>query len=128
MSPTAVFKFIRRHGVQSPRYCSRAGSGSETKIADEMGKSALLNLSIPVSVEEAAAWNQVLTKRSEGALEQAMHQAINALDQIVGQCLGLNESDIVEIQRDLANDLFLKNIRPRYPGTITRKQGFGRAL
>jgi hypothetical protein len=93
-----------------------------------MGKSALLNLSIPVSVEEAAAWNQVLTKHSEGALEQAMRQAINALDRIVGQCLGLDESDIVEIQRDLANDPFFKKIRPRYPGTITRKQGFRTGL
>lgn len=98
------------------------------KLGHEMDKSSLLNLPIPVSAEEVAAWDRVVTNHQASALEQAMNDAINALDQIVGECLGLNKSDILEIQRDLSTDPFLKGIRPRYPGTITRKQGFRSGL
>lgn len=98
------------------------------KIGNDMDKSSLLNLPIPVSVAEVAAWNQIVTNHQEVALLQAMNEAINALDQMVGACLGLDESDIAEIQRDLKGDPFLKGIRPRYPGTVTRKQGFRTGL
>lgn len=98
------------------------------KIGNDMDKSSLLNLPIPVSDEEVAAWTQIVTNHQEVALAQAMSDAINNLDQIVGECLGLDKSDISEIQRDLSTDPFLKGIRPRYPGTVTRKQGFRSGL
>lgn len=95
---------------------------------EEMGKSAILNLPIPLSVSEIDTWTNIIKKHQEAELEQAMNDAINALDQIVGKDLGLDSKDIAEIQRDLASDPFLKGIRPRYPGTVTRKQGFRTGL
>jgi hypothetical protein len=62
------------------------------------------------------------------AVIAAMKERIGALDSIVGAALGLDEDDIAEIQRDLEADPFLKGIRPRYPGTVTRKQGFRTGL
>ncbi len=70
----------------------------------------------------------LIARHETPKLEQAMQDSIAALDEIVGECLGLTPDDIMEIQRDLVADPFLKGIRPRYPGTITRKQGFRTGL
>lgn len=94
----------------------------------DLDKSSLLNLPIPATPDEISKWNDVVASHREAALENAMSHALHALDQIVGECLGLDAEDIVEIQRDLASDPFLKGIRPRYPGTVTRKQGFRTGL
>jgi len=55
---------------------------------------------------------------------QAMHQQLDRLDRAVGRALGLTSDDIIFIQQDLMTDAFLRHIRPRYPGTRTRRQGF----
>ncbi len=89
-----------------------------------LNKSTLFNLPIPLTDAELEQWNTVVVHYQEEVLEQEMLDALNALDQVVGRCLGLTPTDIAEIQRDLREDPFLKGIRPRYPGTVTRKQGF----
>lgn len=91
-------------------------------------KSAILNLPIPVSVEERAQWNATLARFDEDLLELAMQEALARLDAVVGACLGLTAEDIQEIERDMQEDAFLRGIRPRYPGTVTRKQGFRTGL
>lgn len=97
-------------------------------IGEEKTKSSLLNLQIPVTADEFKDWEELVDKHQEVTLEKAMDAALNDLDQIVGECLGLDSNDILEIQRDLKTDAFLKGIRPRYPGTVTRKQGFRTGL
>ena len=57
-----------------------------------------------------------------------MQQALSELDMIIGSALGLDADDVNEIQNDLRTDPFLMGIRPRYPGTVTRKQGFRSGL
>lgn len=89
-----------------------------------MTKSELLNLAIPAGAEECARWQAIVAAHGEAALETEMRDRLAELDQRVGMALGLDAADIAEIQRDLAEDSFLRGIRPRYPGTITRKQGF----
>ncbi|MBV5350359.1 hypothetical protein JZU71_04295, partial [bacterium] len=59
---------------------------------------------------------------------QEMQAKLNELDQLVGAGLGLDAADITFIQNELRTDPFLKGIRPRYPGTVTRKQGFRTGL
>ena len=100
----------------------------QQKIGESITKSGIFNMPVPVTQSERDAWDGVVTAHQEGALSQAKSDAIAGLDEIVGRCLGLDSADIQEIRRDLAEDPFLRGIRPRYPGTITRKQGFRTGL
>ncbi|HUR39749.1 MAG TPA: hypothetical protein VM240_01125 [Verrucomicrobiae bacterium] len=98
------------------------------RVGDEVTKSVLLNLPIPGTAAERDRWREVVAEHGEQALAQAMDDAISALDALVGSCLGLDSTDITSLQQDLATDPFLRNIRPRYPGTVTRKMGFRKGL
>ncbi|MDA8102645.1 MAG: N-6 DNA methylase [Nitrospiraceae bacterium] len=91
-------------------------------------RSDLLNLRIPCSDGERQAWQAVVDRHRRETVEQGMQQALARLDALVGEALGLTADDIAEIQRDLREDPFLQKIRPRYPGTVTRKQGFRAGL
>lgn len=95
---------------------------------DLVGKSAILNMPIPATGAERAQWNAVVAEHGEDALNQAMTDTLARLDAIVGDGLGLESDDIEEIRHDLESDPFLRGIRPRYPGTVTRKQGFRTGL
>jgi hypothetical protein len=90
-------------------------------------------------IREATAHLQSATSESFARLEKeiAAHQAsANEFwnrfgkrdDRVVGRCLGLADDDLREIRNDLREDAFLRGIRPRYPGTVTRKQGFQTGL
>ena len=94
----------------------------------ELTKSAILNTPVPVTESELNEWNKIVDEHKKVDLEAEMQDAIHRLDKVVGNCLGLTEEDVHEIQRDLKADPFLKAIRPRYPGTVTRKQGFRTGL
>jgi hypothetical protein len=98
------------------------------KLGRALTKSQLFNLPVPVSEDERSAWQAVVAAHGEDALETEMQSRLLALDNRVGFALGLEESDIQEIRRDLAEDAFLRGIRPRYPGTVTRKRGFRAGL
>lgn len=98
------------------------------RVGESSSKSAILNMPIPGTDAEREQWSAVVTAHSEDALKQAMVEALAGLDAIVGGALGLTPDDIEEIRRDLEADPFLRGIRPRYPGTVTRKQGFRSGL
>jgi hypothetical protein len=98
------------------------------KEGEAVGKSVILNMPIPGTEAERSKWNQVVAEHGEEPLKQAMTDVLARLDGVVGACLGLSPDDIKEIQRDLREDPFLRGIRPRYPGTVTRKQGFRSGL
>jgi len=114
--------------------CNHEALARGLKVAIEqsgkshLNRSSILNLSIPVGDGELDAWKKVVDDHKEQALEDSVTEALHELDRVVGDCLGLDSSDIEEIQRDLYTDPFLKGIRPRYPGTVTRKQGFRTGL
>jgi len=93
-----------------------------------LDRSAILNTSLPATGVEISTWNSVVASHKAEILYEAMTDAISALDHVVGACLGLTGEDVSEIQRDLQIDAFLKGVRPRYPGTVTRKQGFRTGL
>jgi hypothetical protein len=98
------------------------------RVGDEVTKSMLLNLLIPGTAAERDRWREVVAEHGEQAMAQAMDDATSALDALVGSCLGLDSTDITSLQQDLATDPFLRNIRPRYPGTVMRKMGFRKGL
>jgi SAM-dependent methyltransferase len=95
---------------------------------ESLKRSEILNLPIPVSTEEVAAWSGVIEEYQEARLEEEMQARLNELDQLVGTALGLDTADISFIQQELQTDPFLRGIRPRYPGIVTRKQGFRTGL
>lgn len=91
-------------------------------------KGNILNLAIPVTKSEREAWTKVVQEHEEDKLEVVMQSKLDELDQLVGKALGLDATDIMFVQQELMSDPFLKGIRPRYPGTVTRKQGFRTGL
>lgn len=93
-----------------------------------LDKSQILNMPIPVGEDERARWERTVQDCQEQLLEKEMLGRLNDLDQLVGTALGLDPEDISFIQEQLKTDPFLKGIRPRYPGTVTRKQGLRTGL
>jgi len=91
-------------------------------------KGDILNLPIPVSLEELEMWNSVTKEHQEEKLEKHMAAVLNELNQLVGKAFALDVSEITFVQKELSTDPFLKGIRPRYPGTVTRKQGLRTGL
>ncbi len=95
---------------------------------ESLSKGKILNLPIPVTVEEQQRWADILTEHGEENLAAQMVAELDKLDRLIGPALGLDQDDIDFIQSELTSDPFLKGIRPRYPGTETRKQGFRTGL
>lgn len=110
------------------RYRAMADEFGERYKERERDKGNILNLPIPVAEAERDAWERVIGEHHETRLEAEMAARLNELDQLVGAALGLDAADIAFIQHELRTDPFLKGIRPRYPGTVTRKQGFRTGL
>jgi hypothetical protein len=50
------------------------------------------------------------------------------LDELVGGAFGLTREEIEFVRIECRNDPFLRQIRPRYPGVVTRKHGFRTGL
>jgi hypothetical protein len=94
------------------------------RVGEDLDKAAMLNLKLPADATEVALWESTVARYQEPVLEEAMRSALADLDTLVGTALGLTASQVRFIQDDLKNDAFLRGIRPRYPGTVTRKQGF----
>ena len=95
---------------------------------DSFGKSSILNLPIPVTDSEKEIWSKTISDFDAGRLKVEMEARLSELDNIVGGTLGLSVDDIAFIQKECAEDPFLRIIRPRYPGTVTRKLGFRTGL
>lgn len=94
----------------------------------EVTKSDVLNLAIPIAVNEVNAWESLVQRYHPDSLETEKKEAIHTMDAIIAAALGLSSDDLEEIWRDCAEDPFLKRVKPRYPGVITRKQGFRTGL
>jgi len=95
---------------------------------EALSKSTILNMPIPVSETERQSWDAAIEEHQEERLTAEMDARLDELDSIVGLCLGLEPTDTAFIKQELRDDPFLKGIRPRYPGTVTRKQGFRTGL
>ena len=50
------------------------------------------------------------------------------LNILIATALDLSAQDLQSIESDCHEDAFLRRIRPRYPGSVTRKQGFRTGL
>ena len=95
---------------------------------DSLGKTGILNLPIPATESEKQVWNKTISDFDGDRLKEEMEARLSELDNIVGGALGLSTDEIAFIRKECAEDPFLRTIRPRYPGTVTRKQGFRTGL
>jgi SAM-dependent methyltransferase len=102
--------------------------GLQQFVGYSLTRGQVLNLAIPGTSEQVQRWGDVIAAHAEAVLLAEMTAALSALDAEVGAALGLDAEDVAEIQRDMESDAFLRGIRPRYPGTVTRKQGFRTGL
>lgn len=95
---------------------------------EDITRSRLLNLPIPVTAEECQQWETTLARFAEEALIAEMEHQLGKLDMLVGAALDLDEQEIAFAQQECQEDFFLSRIRPRFPGTDTRRQGFRAGL
>jgi len=93
-----------------------------------LSKAAILALSVPVSAGELVAWDRTVEAFSPKAIQDEMRHALHELNTLVAAALNLSDEDLQSIESDCYEDAFLKRIRPRYPGSVTRKQGFRTGL
>jgi len=94
----------------------------------QLGRTAILGLGIPISKAEVEVWDAVLDQYSPNAVIDAQRAVLHDLNSVVARALGLTAEELTFIERDCSEDSFVKKIKPRYPGSITRKQGFRTGL
>ena len=95
---------------------------------EDVTRSRLLNLPIPATAAERQQWQATVARFAEAALIAEMERRLDELDALVGAALGLSVAEIAFVQRECREDPFLARIRPRFPGTDTRRQGFRTGL
>jgi hypothetical protein len=99
-----------------------------TLDGEDITRSRLLNLPIPVTAAERQQWQATVARFAEEALIAEMERRLDELDALVGTALGLDVEEMAFVQRECREDPFLARIRPRFPGTDTRRQGFRTGL
>jgi hypothetical protein len=93
-----------------------------------LSKSAILALRVPVGDDQTAMWDKVVEKTSAKALQDEQRAAIHELNTFVAEGFKLNADELTFIETECREDSFIKRIKPRYPGSVTRKQGFRTGL
>ena len=72
--------------------------------------------------------DKMLRERSPADDRAGLELILDQIDEIVAAGLGLDETELEEIQRLCREDGFLKAIQPRYPFAEVRRQGFRKNL
>ena len=85
-------------------------------------------MSVPCSDNEIAAWNVAVEVNSPKAIQDEKRLVLHELNVLVATALGLSGEDLLFLEADCVEDSFLKRIKPRYPGIVTRKQGLRTGL
>jgi hypothetical protein len=83
---------------------------------------------MPCSDDEIATWNATVEANSPNAINAEKGRALHDLNVLVATALGLSAENLQIIEADCLEDAFLKRIKPRYPGSVTRKHGFRKGL
>lgn len=91
-------------------------------------RDAILSLPIPLDHSGREAYVEVVQRYRSADHQAAIDKVIDERDAIVGDALGLSHEEITSIRKDMREDPFLKNIKPRYPATATRLHGYRTGL
>lgn len=96
--------------------------------AQELTKSELLALLIPMTDDQTASWDSTCLHHSTSEQIKRRDEVLSELDAVVGEALGLSPEDVEFIGSDMRTDPFLSRMLPRFPGSKTRIQGFRKDL
>lgn len=88
----------------------------------------LLNMEIPIDQATRSVYRDVAERYRTADHNAAIDLVVDKIDNLVGPALGLVDEDISAIKKDMVEDAFLKNIKPRYPATATRLHGYRTGL
>ena len=91
--------------------------GQKTKISD------LRKLPIPKDARALEKFAAAARRYDAGGYDKALEAIFARIDKIVGAAFGLSESEIQFIQKEMREDDFLKNIRPRLPFAGSKQRG-----
>jgi hypothetical protein len=91
-------------------------------------RDSLLSMPIPADNETRTKFNEIVGRYHADDHMKAIEAVTDQIDAIVGPALGLDSLDLSTIQADMADDPFLKNIKPRYPASVTRLHGYRTGL
>lgn len=83
----------------------------------------VLRTTIPSSPEMAEQLREIIADFNPAALEERVEEKVDAIDAIVGPCLGLSEDDVTTIQTQMSTDPFLSRAVPRYPYFQPQQRG-----
>lgn len=100
----------------------------QARAGQSIDRDAILELPIPVNKSARQDYVKVVQRYRTADHQAAIDKVIDELDTIVGPALGLSVEDIAAIRKDMTEDPFLKNIKPRYPATATRLHGYRTGL
>ncbi len=93
-----------------------------------LDREEILNMPIPHDYATRMAFAAVLAEFRDKDHAEAIEDVVDQIDALVGSVLGLNESDLASIRKEMLEDPFLKNITPRWPATETRIHGYRTGL
>lgn len=100
----------------------------EARAGKSIDRDAILELPVPIDKSARETYIAAVQRYRTTDHQAAIEKAIDKLDSIVGEALGLSVEDVAAIRKDMTEDPFLKNIRPRYPATATRLHGYRTGL
>ena len=109
-----------------PALALLAAAGLGLSEGMETSRTSILNALVPADGAMAARLLELREQFEPEALDQGIDAEIAGIDAIVGNALGLNHLEVMEIRRDMAQDTFLSRVRPRYP--YFRPRQYGRRL
>jgi hypothetical protein len=88
-----------------------------------MGRGDILDMSVPADADEADRLEEAFVELFRRDPEGEKEEHLSRLDHLVGEALGLDEEDVIEIQRDLREDPFIRTLGVREPYTETQLVG-----
>jgi hypothetical protein len=100
----------------------------QPRVGQSIDRDTILELPIPVDKSAREAYLALVQRFRTADHQAAIDKVVDRLDSLVGPALGLSTAEIDAIRKDMMQDPFLKNIRPRYPATATRLHGYRTGL
>jgi hypothetical protein len=81
----------------------------------EVTRASILRLPTPPDASTCERLTALLAEFAPDALERAVFEQVDQIDDVVGPALGLSAAEIEFVKREMESDPFLSRVRPRYP-------------
>lgn len=118
------------HTLEFPTLELRRLAESGLRLAEgmDMTKVGLLRLLMPPAEATAERVDELIRGFAPEALDAAVFDAVDRIDEVVGSALGLDVEDVEFVRRDMDEDPFLSRVQPRFPYFTPAQRGRRRNL